>query len=286
MDPNKRIAPPGPAAAGGPPRGPPMSPFKEGERPTKAETLSLKVLDRLVTGLGLEELHGEDGGDYMVAKAPGGPFAGDTVCKLRVFNGPGVSKVIYNQLILDKMGLDAHMVFAFTPLNSAVPHFTLDSIKHPRPVPHAFHIDLIPRVDLGTDLGYMDQTYGPLTAAREAFMKEHGAGLEKADLSLRQFAVMSPWMMASQASAESFVGLEAPVMAYLEHWLKLVNEGYSDDVNASLAGVDTAVRDAKHRKILFDPVIDPVWNQVDRMVGKEISGKIQDILKIPTLLAK
>lgn len=262
-----------------------MSPFKAGERPTKAETLSLKVLAKLIKELGLEELHGEDGGDYMVAKAPGGPFAGDVVCKLRVFNGPGVSKVVYNQLILDKMGLDAHMVFAFSPLSSAVPHFTLDSIKHPRPVPHAFHIDLIPRVDLGTELGYMDETYGPITAAREAFMKAHGAGLEEADLSLKQFAVMSPWMMASQASVESFVGLEEPVMAYLEHWLKLVREGYSAEVKASLAGVDTAVRDAKHRKLLFDPIIDPVWNQVDRMVGKETSGRIQEILKNPTLLA-
>ena len=65
-----------------------------------------------------------------------------------------------------------------------------------------------------------------------------------------------------------------------------MREGYSAEVKASLADVDTAVRDAKHRKLLFNPAIDPVWNQVDRMVGKEISGQIQNILKDPALLAK
>ena len=50
------------------------------------------------------------------------------------------------------------------------------------------------RVDLGAELEYMDETYGALTPAREKYLKEHGEGLSPAKLSLRQFAVMSPWM--------------------------------------------------------------------------------------------
>ena len=75
-------------------------------------------------------------------------------------------------------------------------------------------------------------------------------------------------------------------MKYLDHWFQLVKSGYSDAVKTSLKGTDTAVRDAKHRQVLFSPSVDPVWKQVDRMVGKETSEKIQEILKNPDLLAK
>ena len=56
------------------------------------------------------------------------------------------------------------MIFAFSPLKSSIPHFTLDAITMGEGS-NAFHLDLIPRVDMGAHLKYMDYMYGPITAS-------------------------------------------------------------------------------------------------------------------------
>ena len=69
--------------------------------------------------------------------------------------------MVTSTIVVPPIQLDSHMMFAFTPSDSAVPHFTLDSVRagdH-----HAFHLDLIPRLDLGAHLAYMDACFTPLT---------------------------------------------------------------------------------------------------------------------------
>ena len=63
-------------------------------------------------------------------------------------------------LVVPHFHLDSHMIFAFTPENSAVPHFTLDSVANGDN--YAFHLDLIPRVDLATSLPYLDTVWDVL----------------------------------------------------------------------------------------------------------------------------
>ena len=40
-----------------------------------------------------------------------------------------------------------------------------------------------------------------------------------------------------------------------------------------------ADRDARHRAALFNPDVDPVWAQVDRLLGPDVSARIRDSLK-------
>ena len=54
------------------------------------------------------------------------------------------------------------MIFAFTSPDSQIPHFTLDSVMMQEGF--AFHLDLIPRVDLGANLDYIMDVFNPLDA--------------------------------------------------------------------------------------------------------------------------
>ena len=59
-----------------------------------------------------------------------------------------------------------------------------------------FHLDLIPRLDLGANLAYMDEVFSPLTPAYEAGRYR---GSAKAHLSpRRQHAIGVSWMLANR----------------------------------------------------------------------------------------
>ena len=63
----------------------------------------------------------------------------EPVGTVRLFSGGPIHKLVYIGLAVPMIGLDSHMVFAFTAPDSAVPHFTLDSVLAG---PHfAFHLD-------------------------------------------------------------------------------------------------------------------------------------------------
>ena len=49
---------------------------------------------------------------------PGGP-----VGNMRIWEGDAVRKMVYIGITVPMIQLDSHMVFAFTPADSAVPHF-------------------------------------------------------------------------------------------------------------------------------------------------------------------
>lgn len=184
---------------------------------------------------------------------------------MRVLAGGPVHKLVTVFMAFPPAGLDSHMIFAFTAPDSAVPHFTLDSVaagEH-----HAFHLDLIPRVELGPNLAYMDEVYGPLT---EAFGRgQQLPGLSKADLSPRQLALMSPWMLAARATDDAFAGIGDLVDVYLDHWIGLCERGVTAPVVAD------PERDRRHREVLFDPDVDKVWGQVTQLLGAETSETIR-----------
>ena len=50
-------------------------------------------------------------------------------------------------------------------------------------------------------------------------------------------------------------------------------------VLTDLPGDVLALRDRRNRATLFNPQVDPVWLQVDRLVGAETSARIRDLLK-------
>jgi hypothetical protein len=178
-------------------------------------------------------------------------------------------------MTVQQFGLDSHMIFAFTPPDSAVPHFTLDSVLNAPDF--AFHIDLIPRVDLGAHLEYLNAAFQPLTEEYQRANKIEG--LTPARLTPRQYAIMSPWMLVSRANESAFSQIESSVNHYLDHWFGLVENGLPQEVLGTLDISALAERDRKNRAAIFNPQVDPVWAQVDRLLGAEMSANLREILK-------
>lgn len=234
--------------------------------------LAQNTLDAILAKLPLDEVRGSDGGPLMTLVSQMGP---DPVGHVRVFTGGPLNQLITVSMVVPAFGLDSHMLFAFTEPDSPVPHFTVDSVFAGGS--YAFHLDLIPRVDLGANLAYMDGVYGPLT---ESFMAARNLeGLSAAALGPRQLALMSPWMLAYRANEDGFRQIDGFVNGYLARWFELVDRGLPDGA-AGGAGADAlATRDARNRAALFNPDVDPVWAQVTRLVGEDTSAKIRGFLR-------
>ena len=228
------------------------------------------TLDTIVERGGLTEVTGPDGGPLL--ELTSAPF-GD-VGEARVFRGDRIAKAVYVGLAVPQIGLDSHMVFAFAPAGVPVPHFTLDSVFGQGT--YAFHLDLIPRADLGTHLDYLDWAHTPLD---EAFEEVSGReGLTKTTIGPRQFAMMSPWMLVHRAEEEAFRGIGGTVTAYLDHWFSLVEGEVPDAVLADVADTDLAARDERNRANIFNPEVDKVWAQVQQLVGAEQAEAVRTLL--------
>jgi len=226
--------------------------------------LSLGTLDKIKDRFGLTEI----GSPKISLSSPMSP---DPVGSLRLFSGDKVHKMVYIGLVVPQIGLDSHMIFAFTKPESHIPHFTLDSVMAG---PHfAFHLDMIPRSDLGANLKYMNAVFDNLTPIFEEAKKIEG--LTPAQLGPKQYALMSPWMLAYRASESAFEQIQTPVNGYLDHWFNLVENGIP--ANAVPAG-DYAQRDKRNREAIFDPEVDKVWAQVSRLVGEEMSDTLRGVL--------
>jgi hypothetical protein len=238
---------------------------------TLARDLSDRTIARLVDRHGLRELRGDAGGPYL--PLPGQAPGAEGVC--RVWEGDIVERVVYVGLGFPPADLDSHMVFAFTPADSLVPHFTLDSVQAGGM--RAFHLDLIPRVDLGSQLRYLDHVFGPLT---EPYMAGRAiAGLSEAELSPRQLALMSPWMLAYRANDDAFTAIEEFVNTYMDHWSELLDAGVPAAVVEGMDGPQIAERDGRNRAALFNPDVDPVWGKIEPLIGGEAGEHIRDLLR-------
>ncbi len=247
---------------------------------TLARTLSLRTIDSITSAIPeLREVRAADGGIARRIATSRNPEAG----ALRIWQGDKVGRMVYIGLNSElpmrdgsgrTMVLDSHMIFAFTDKHSAVPHFTLDAIAAGPML--AYHLDLLPRVDLGAHLGYMDRVYGgELDALRKQALTLEG--LSEAPLSPRQYALMSPWMMANRATPEAFQKL--PVQGYLDRWISLVRSGISAELTADMSLEDMARRDAQHRAALFNADVDPVWHQIEAMIGADVGAELREVLR-------
>lgn len=233
-----------------------------------ANTLSQKTVNAIVARFNLTE-HGEP---YMTLNSPMSPAP---VGKVRVFSGGPIHKMVYIGLTVAPIGLDSHMIFAFTAPDSPIPHFTLDSVLAG---PHfAFHLDMIPRVDLGANLAYINELFQPLTEIFDSAKEIEG--LTPAHLSPRQYAIMSPWMLAYRATEEAFAQIDDHVDRYLAHWFSAVENKLSVHTFESIDNYNLAERDQRNRNAIFNPNVDPVWAQIDRLLGEEVSKQLRALLR-------
>ena len=233
---------------------------------TLAQTLSLNALNKIVAHFDMREV----GSPYLKLTNAMSPYPHGSC---RIFTSARLHKLVYIGIAAPPINMDSHMFFAFTAPDSAVPHFTLDSVLaggH-----FAFHLDLIPRVDLGANLAYMNSNFVPLTSHFDQAKKIEG--LTAAQLSPLQYALMSPWMLAYRATEAAYAQVAPHIDAYLDHWLGLVDKGV-----AAPAGVDAAAlaaRDQANRNAIFSYEVDKVWNQIERLNGKEQNAKLIEILR-------
>jgi hypothetical protein len=246
---------------------------------TPARELCFRTLEAITSRYSeLEEIR-PNGGPFRVLKTASNPEAG----AVRIWNGKRIARMVYVGLANElptrdgsgrTMIVDSHMVFAFTPKHSAVPHFTLDSVTM-GPM-FAFHLDLIPRVDLGANLSYMDEVYGgPIDAAHVEAKKCEA--FTPAQLSARQLAIMSPWMLANRSTPEGVA--KVPVHTYLQQWARLVDNGISAASTQGLTPEDFTRRDRQNRAILFNKEVDPVWNQIEAAIGADVGEELRTLLK-------
>lgn len=233
-------------------------------------TLCHNTLDTIVERGNLTEVPAADGGPLLelVSEAFG------PVGEARVFTGERIAKAVYVGLAVPAIGLDSHMVFAFSPAGVPVPHFTLDSVFGQGT--YAFHLDLIPRVDIGTHLAYLDWAHTPLDATFEEVTNR--PGLTKTAIGPRQFSLMSPWMLVQRAEEEAFRGMDGAVKAYLDHWFSLVEGEVPDAVLADVSDTDLPTRDERNRALVFSPDVDKVWAQVEQLIGAEQTEAVRTLL--------
>ncbi|NTU78850.1 MAG: hypothetical protein HGA45_05510 [Chloroflexales bacterium] len=237
-----------------------------------AQELSHATLDTIRRRCDMAEV----GDPYMPLVVRGMP---EPLGAARVFRGDRVVKMVYVGLAFPPAGLDSHMIYAFTAPESPIPHFTLDAVlagDH-----FAFHLDLIPRVDLGANLAYIDAVHHPLTDEFEATKRIEG--LAPAQITPRQSALMSPWMLAYRADERAFAHIERPVGIYLEHWFGLVERGLPSGLGANFDPAALAGRDQRNRAAIFNPAVDPVWAQVERLLGAEVGERLREILRSPVV---
>lgn len=229
-----------------------------------SQALWQSTLDKLVDRLGLEEQTADDGGSWLPLTCQA-PMYDGPVGQVRVFKGGPLFQLVTSTIVVPPIQLDSHMMFAFMPSDSPVPHFTLDSVRAGEH--HAFHLDLIPRLDLGSNLDYMDECFTPLTEAHEK--GEAIEGLSRAQLSPRQYAIMSPWMLANRATPEAFTAIEDSVNEYLEHWFALVENGVSSADAAGVSREQLVERDRRNKAIIFNEDVDKVWDQITPLIGRD-----------------
>lgn len=231
---------------------------------TPARRLFESTLQRLGAALTLSEAHGDGGGPWRVLQSHA-PFHQGACGDARIFTAPTMFKIVTCSITAPAIGLDSHMLFAFTSSQSAVPHFTVDSVQNGDHM--AFHLDLIPRLDLATHLPYMDWAFAGVNDAFTAAASMEG--LTPAHISPRQRAVMSPWMVVNRATREAFDRVGPLVHVYLDHWLGLLSTGAPEIALGGASVGDLAARDKANKAIIFDPDVDKVWNQIRGLIGGE-----------------
>ena len=234
-----------------------------------SKELSYKTLQTIIEKFNLVEV----GNPYRVINSQIPP--GGEVGQMRVWGGTTVRKMVYIGITVPMMQLDSHMLFAFTPADSPIPHFTLDSVL--AGPTFAFHLDLIPRADLGANLAYLDAAFQPLTDEYQKARKIEG--LTEARLSPRQYAIMSPWMLVNRATEEAYRQVEPSIDFYVNHWAGLVENGLPEAATAGLTAAYLKNRDAQNRAIIFNVDVDPVWNQLKPLIGEEMGTLMRSVLR-------
>lgn len=225
------------------------------------EVICTRVVARLIEELSCVEI------------APDSPAWTDlklgeqAVGQLAVYRGRnGVDRVVASRIRLENPAMDSHMVAVFTDPRSLVPHLVVDAVVFGER--GSFHADLLPRLDLGTSMAYVDRCYAPLDAVRDAADADERFAPGTAPR--RQRALMSPWMGLYTLDPQHMDAAFEYVDRYVDHWCQLMRSSLPQPVQVEAKGIDLAARSARQRELIFSREVDPVWGMLDRVLGAEM----------------
>jgi hypothetical protein len=239
------------------------------ERRLDPEAVCTRIVSKLIEELGCVDI------------APDSPAwrdlmrSGQRVGELRVYRGRGrIQKIVTFHFSIDGLDgiagaqaasrgvpLESHSVTVFTAPESPLPHFMVDSVRVGAKV--SFHVDLLPKRDLGVAAAYLDRCFAPLTEIRGEL--DADPRFVESNPPLRQRALLSPWMANYTVEPELLGTAMGFIERYFRHWSALLR---SDAIELASAP-DVAARDRQHRKLVFSRDVDPVWATLDRALGRD-----------------
>ena len=227
----------------------------------------VSLRDRIVDAFDLEEAAADDGGALPLG-------AGGELGSFRLWRGDRVARLAHVGVSLPDGSMDAHMLVGQTPAGSAVPHLGVDVMRFPDGFAH--FVDLIPRVDLVAHRGYVDRVYAGLDPHFEQFAADAAARIVPMPPSM--LAYYSPWMLHHMGLPD-LTAITKAVGTYVDRFVELARDGLTGvaDVTAG----QLAERDRLHRGVLFDPDFDPVWRQVEPLLGAPAVTAIRETLAAP-----
>lgn len=236
-----------------------------------AAQLTRNIVEQIKTLEPLTDVIREDG----VYKVLRDPQTGSVVGDMRVLQGSNViDKVIVVHIMKDSTGLDAYMVAAFSRPGSLYPHLAFDSLWLPHDA--AFHIDLLHKKDISTDLDYIGEVLEPMTAAFDKAAANKN--FRFSDATKLMCALLNPWMVSYHCLPEHLNQAQEVVDAYIQYWLSLINKKdgirFDGEDNPQCAAYDQA-----HRRALFNPKVDILWDMLVNLIGAESRDLLLSLLQ-------
>ena len=235
--------------------------------PADVASLVTDVRDSLVATFHLDEVSRSDGGDL-----PLGPDG--SLGAFRLWRGERVARLAHVGVTTPE-GMTAHMLVAQTPAGSAAPHLGVDVMRFPDGFAH--FVDLLPRVDLVAHRDYVERVYAGLDPHYELFAAHPSAAVVPMPPSM--LAYYSPWML-HHMGLPTLDEISAALWAYVDRFCELAQGGGTDGLSLP-DPTQLAERDRLHRRVLFDPDFDPVWRQVEPLLGAEAVTTIRETLAAP-----
>lgn len=207
---------------------------------------------------------------------------GEPVGEVATLSGMNLDKAVGVDLAFDDDAgsLWTRTFYAFARSIALVPHLAVEWSGHglDDDEPVGVLVDLIPRIDLAVNLGYVDEVYGPLT---DTFSKARAIdGVHIASLHPRRSIAMSPWRLSLSVPRDRIEELAPLIDTYVSRWLEVNVGGVGSPVDPLASDQARLIQhDRFHRNTLFDPSSDPYWERIDRVLGPDTAAELRLTLR-------
>lgn len=213
-----------------------------------------------------------DGGIFRRLRCP---ETGDPVGEICLFEGSRlIDNVVSVHILKQSMQLDAYMIAAFTRNDNCYPHLVFDTEILPDDA--AFHIDLVHKQDVSTDIDYIISVMEPLSEAFDAANSNEKFRFSDATRLMK--AMLNPWMASFHCQPEDLPASKDTIEAYMQHWLSLVGQKTVAAFN-NVDSAQIATYDLSHRRAIYDPRVDVLWDMIAGIIGVESRDLILELLR-------